>query len=464
MKKTLYVAIREVLATITTKGFIFGVLLTPALILAFIFLIPRLVIKGPPKIVGQVAIVDPTGDVAASLTAYLTPEQFVERRARAQQQIRELAQNEAGGSAAANAVLGGSLNATRGEVPQISTVNLAIGCDLEKEKIPLKLPISKRAGSPLPRLALVVIHPDAVRRDIAKETFGSYDLFVRSKLDDRLVDEIHAGIREAIGAARLRASGFDPKLVNDLTKVERAPSRVITAEGEQKSNRILNSILPIAFMVLLLVSVLTSASSLLTTTIEEKSNRVVELLLSAVSAMELMTGKILGQMAVGLLILVLYTGLGMVGLASFAMVGLLDPMLLAYLVVFFILAYFTVAALMAAVGSAVSELRDAQSLMMPVMVVFMVPWLLMAPISSQPNSMLAVILSFVPPIGDFVMLLRMASNTPPPIWQSWLAILVGAAGVYVALRFASKVFRVGLLMFGKPPTFGTLIRWARMAD
>jgi ABC-2 type transport system permease protein len=77
--------------------------------------------------------------------------------------------------------------------------------------------------------------------------------------------------------------------------------------------------------------------------------------------------------------------------------------------------------------------------------------------------MLSVVLSFIPPISNFVMLLRMASNTPPALWQVGLSILMSAAGVYVALRFAAKVFRVGLLMFGKPPTFGTLIRWARMS-
>ena len=161
----------------------------------------------------------------------------------------------------------------------------------------------------------------------------------------------------------------------------------------------MNQMLPIAFMVLLMISVITSSSSLLTTTIEEKSNRIVELLLSALSSRELMTGKILGQMAVGLLILLLYTGMGLGALASFTLTGLVDPVILLFLLVFFVLSYFTVAALMAAVGSAVSEMRDAQPLMMPVMMVFMVPWLLMVPIGSHPNSLMAVVLSFVPRSG-----------------------------------------------------------------
>jgi ABC-2 type transport system permease protein len=72
-------------------------------------------------------------------------------------------------------------------------------------------------------------------------------------------------------------------------------------------------------------------------------------------------------------------------------------------------------------------------------------------------------MSFIPPIGNFVMILRLTSTSPPPLWQALLAIAVGALGVWFALWFAAKIFRVGLLMYGKPPTFGTLIRWARMS-
>jgi ABC-2 type transport system permease protein len=144
------------------------------------------------------------------------------------------------------------------------------------------------------------------------------------------------------------------------------------------------------------------------------------------------------------------------------MLGLLDPVLIILLLVFFVLAYFTIASFMAAVGSAVNEMREAQALMMPVMLTIMVPWILWLPLSREPNSALAVALSFVP-LGNFVMLLRMTSTAPPPIWQVGLSIVVSAAGAAAALWFAAKVFRIGLLMFGKPPSFGTLIRWAHMS-
>jgi ABC-2 type transport system permease protein len=145
------------------------------------------------------------------------------------------------------------------------------------------------------------------------------------------------------------------------------------------------------------------------------------------------------------------------------MLGLLDPWLILFLLVFFVLAYFTLASFMAAVGAAVNEMREAQALMTPVMLVIMVPWILWLPISRDPNSLLAIVLSFIPPVGNFVMLLRMTSTAPPPGWQVGLSILVSAAGAVAAVWFASKIFRIGLLMFGKPPSFGTLIRWVRMS-
>jgi ABC-2 type transport system permease protein len=467
VKKIFHVAGREFLATVMTKGFVFGVLITPAIIAAMIYLMPRLITKAPPKMAGRVVVADPTGQVAGTLRWYLAPEQFAERRAKERRKIEEKTpepvRRQVAASPAGDAAMRQSLDAAMGQVPHIQVDALPEGGDLEASKAPLKSALPKNESNDATVLALVVLHPDAVRRAEGQEKFGTYDLFVRPKLDDRLVDDIHDGMREAIIAARLGAAGIEPSRIKGLTDVEKPTSRTVSAEGEQATNEVLNTLLPAAFMVLLLVSVLTSGQYLLTSTVEEKSNRVVEVLLSAVSPMELMTGKILGQMAVGFLVLLLYAGLGLLALISFATVGLLDPMLLVYLLVFFVLAFFTTASMMAAIGSAVNEMREAQTLMAPVMMFLMIPWLLWLPISRDPNSTLAVVLSFIPPIGNFVMLLRMTSTAPPPAWQAWLAIAVNAAGVYASVWFAAKVFRVGLLMYGKPPSFGTLIKWARMS-
>jgi len=220
---------------------------------------------------------------------------------------------------------------------------------------------------------------------------------------------------------------------------------------------------PAGFMILLLVSVLTGGQYIMTTTIEEKSSRVVEVLLSAVSPLELMTGKIIGQMCVGFVILALYAGMGLTGLFTFALMGMVDISLFFYLILFYLIAYFVMGSLMAAIGAAVNEMREAQTLMTPVMVTMMLPWIFWMPISRDRNSMFATITSFIPPLNTFVILIRMSSTTPPPLWQVWLSILVGVLSAWGAIWFAAKVFRIGLLMHGKPPNFATLVRWVRMA-
>jgi ABC-type Na+ efflux pump permease subunit len=148
-------------------------------------------------------------------------------------------------------------------------------------------------------------------------------------------------------------------------------------------------------------------------------------------------------------------------LASFSLFGLLDLSLIFYLLVFFLLAFFMIGSLMMAVGAAVNDMREAQSLMMPMMLIMMAPWILWMPISRNPDSTLALVVSFLPPLNSFGMLLRLASTSPPPAWQVWLSIAVGIAGVVGAVWLAAKVFRIGLLMFGKPPDFATLVRWIR---
>jgi len=439
----------------------------PAIVTVMIFVFPLLIKETPPKIEGEVAVIDPTGEVAAGLGDYLRPERMAARREEQKKKIEEATpealRTVAGATPQGRAAVQQQLDAALGEVPQIDVVVLDRNADLEEAKAPLKV---KPAGVPkgnLGRLAVVVVHPDAIERAEGKTAFGTYDFFVRGKLDDRMEDEIKRGMADAIVAARVRSSGLDRNLVESLTRVGRIRSVTVTAEGEAKTNEVFNVMMPAGFMVLLLGSVLMSGTNLLTTTVEEKANRVVEVLLSAVSPMELMLGKILGQMAVGFVVLLLYAGLGLAALVSFAMVGLLDPKLLLFLLIFYVLSYFTIASLMAAVGSAVNEMREAQNLNMPVMLLIMIPWILWLPISRDPGSMFATVLSFIPPVGNFVMLLRMTSTAPPPMWQTWLCVVVGIAGAYGAVWFAAKIFRIGLLMFGKPPSLGTLIRWARMS-
>ena len=131
-----------------------------------------------------------------------------------------------------------SLEAAMGEVPRIEVLSLDPATDLEAAKAPLKAEPEGRESGQAGGSPLVVVHPDAVVRPQDQDAFGSYDLYVRGKLDDRIEDEIRGGLREAIVAARVSASGLDRELVGAITAVRRVNSVTVTAEGERETNEV----------------------------------------------------------------------------------------------------------------------------------------------------------------------------------------------------------------------------------
>jgi ABC-2 type transport system permease protein len=166
---------------------------------------------------------------------------------------------------------------------------------------------------------------------------------------------------------------------------------------------------------------------------------------------------------VGSVIMALYSATGVLALLYFTLNHLIDPMKMVYLPMYFLIAFCMIACMMAAIGSAVSDVREAQSLMGPVMIVLVIPMMLWFPIIRNPNSTFATVCSFLPPISPFIMVLRLAGSEPVPVWQIPLSILLGILYVVVAAWGAAKIFRIGVLMYGKPPNLATLIKWVRMA-
>ena len=467
-----------------TKAFIIGAFVFP---LIFIVAVPLIVMltRGAeaPKVVGTVAIIDKSGAASDLVVQSLTPEAIAQRRGDIPERIREAAEAAQDGAGA------GPRGLTPG-VPDAESAEQAMEMIGQAQTLSAKIPeltpelldpatadeeAQKRrvwggeggdgaqgdAGSSL--LALVVIDADAVRRADGAEEFGTFSLFHRPKMDDRIVDEIRDGVRGAIREARYAAYDQDAAWIDALTTIRRPSVIEVTEQGERSSAAGLGMLLPFGFMLLLMMSVMIGSQYLLTTTIEEKSSRVVEVLLSAVSPMQLMTGKVLGQMMVGLVMLVIYSGIGIGALVSFALADLISPVQLVYLMVFFLLEYIMMASLTAAVGAAVNELREAQSLQGPIIMLVMIPYILWLPLSRDPNALWAQVLSYIPPVSPFVMMIRVTSTDPPPTWQPLLAIGINALACYAFLWFAAKVFRIGLLMYGKPPNLRTLIKWAKMA-
>lgn len=455
MRNVLAIAKREFLATVATRAFVLGLLIFPALLGVFALVFPRMLNERNFEIRGQISVIDPTGQVTPRLEEAFDTDVIAARRLA---EAREALENAPEGlQQLAGAAIDANPEAL-GTIPQIAIRELAPNTNLEAAKSWLLKPDDN-----LQHMAVIVIDPDAVEATDSGLDYGSFAIYIPQNLADQANSEIRRGLSESIVGARLQARSLDQETVDAVLNIPAVRSVTVTETEERETVRGFNMILPMAFGILLLMGVMGGGGQLLTTMVEEKSSRVVEVLLSAVSPMELMAGKLVGQAAVSLIGMSLYIAMGMVALASFALFGLLDVSLIGYLLIFFLITYLVMGSLMMAVGSSVNDMREAQGLMMPLMMVFMIPWFLWFPISRNPDSTLSVVVSFVPPLNTFGMMLRLASSSPPPGWQVWLSIGIGIASVVAAVWFASKIFRIGLLMFGKPPNIRTLIRWVRAA-
>jgi ABC-2 type transport system permease protein len=449
MKKILFVARREFLATVMTKGFLIGLLFLPAMLALGFTIAPRLMRQQTRAVEGIVAVADPTGMVTGRLRAALDPAVVAARRGAEMEANLPPVVRDAG---LAGATAQQVRERTRAEAPRFSFVNVPDAAAARQWLL---------GGSPTDaRFAAIVVQPNAVRGDPA---YGSYSVFVAPRLDPRVEGGLYDGMREALIDARAADAGIARDRMNAVMTVGRPRAVEVTPSGDRDADQTFAQALPFIFIALMFFGVMVGGQGLMTSTIEEKSSRVVEVLLSAVSPIELMAGKILGQLAVSGATLALYLALGAVVLSSLTMLGLIQPILVVYVVVFFVVTYITLGALMAAIGAAVNEMREAQSLMTPITLMIMIPWLFAAPIARNPSSTFATVISFLPPINTFAMLIRVTSSAPPPAWQVWLTVALSIAGALAALWFAAKVFKVGLLMFGKPPDLKTLVRWVRMA-
>lgn len=224
------------------------------------------------------------------------------------------------------------------------------------------------------------------------------------------------------------------------------------------------------FVMILYMALMFYGIAMLRGILEEKSNRVMEVLLGSVSAEQLMTGKILGIGLVGLLQMTIYAlaGGGFRLLVAVQQVegewtGILDafaPMKLIFFVVYFLLGYTMFTSMFAAVGSVCNSEQEAQNLQFPVMMCVVVPMLMTFFFVSNPDSNLAVILSLVPLFTPMLMFMRISVLTPPA-WQIALSILLMLITIGFLFKVVARIFRVGILMYGKRATVREILRWAR---
>ncbi len=269
---------------------------------------------------------------------------------------------------------------------------------------------------------------------------------------------------------RVRLEGTDLTLeqIDTLTAGVTIETMKISEGGEvQKRGFEQEWMLPMTLCVWLYVSTLMAGMALSRSLLEEKANRVVEVLVSSVTPMELMAGKILGQALViltqfGVWIL-MGAALYLRGASSGSAMGAfsaIDAKLLIFLGIYFILGYFLYAALFAGVGAICTTEMEAQQMQTPVVLLVVVPMVVAIAIVRQPDSAMAVTLSMIPFFSPSVMMMRMALHPPGGV-QIFLSIAILCVTILASTWAVSKVFRVGILMTGKRMTLPEMVRWLR---
>ena len=286
---------------------------------------------------------------------------------------------------------------------------------------------------------------------------------------ERLPDWLRGVLNEEIAKLRFDRAGVSQALVTKLTA--RAPLATFglverTAEGKVSEAKEVNELtrvaLPMFFIVLMFLSVMTSAQHLLNAIIEEKMSKISEVLLGSVTPFQLLAGKLLGVVAVSLLLAMVYFGGGIYAVTSIGRFDLINPWAMSWFVVFMICASLMFGSIFLALGSACSDLKDAQSMLQPAMVLVLAAYLGSFVVMRNPDSGLAVGLSFFPTMTPFVMMLRIVMPPGPPMWQVLLSIAILFASTAGLIWAGGRIFRVGLLMQGKAPNLPELVKWIRL--
>ena len=267
---------------------------------------------------------------------------------------------------------------------------------------------------------------------------------------------------------RFQAAALDRGLIDRLThRVELSELGLLQrdAGGAIRAaapiDKVRTLAIPVGMMMIVLLSVMSGAPQLLNSVIEEKMSRISEVLIGSVTPFQLMLGKLIGSVAVSLLLASVYVAGTTIAARYFGYGDVIRASDIAWLMLFLVLASFMFGSLFITIGAACSDLKDAQGMMTPAMLLLMLPWMTWFSIINAPESPMSVAISLFPTASPFLMLLRIMLPPGPPIWQIALAVLLTGATSVAAVYAAGKIFRTGLLMQGKAATFGEMWKWVR---
>lgn len=319
-------------------------------------------------------------------------------------------------------------------------------------------------------------------------------IFAQSNPPLEVLSEVEHQMNDELRNQQLRQSGIDPGLVEKIKPDVDIKSTVLSEEGEKEGGSLAATIVGYASGFMIYMFIFLYGSQIMMSVMEEKTGRVVELLVSSVKPFQLMLGKIAGVALVGLTQFVLWIVLSFAissaagklfmddlkkpaqmemqlaggeeiakqtegkGMALFRELGNVNAVqTIICFVIYFLGGYLFYSALFAAIGSAVESQQEAQQFMFPVTIPIILAIVMAQFVIKDPNSPLSFWLSVIPFTSPIIMMIRIPFE--PPLWQIAVSILALIGGFIGAVWISGRIFRVGILMFGKKITWSELIKW-----
>jgi ABC-2 type transport system permease protein len=446
MHKIVTIAKRDYIATVRTKAFVFGLVIAPMLFGGGS--IAMSLFKGQPDLTDRhVAIVDHTGVVAGALVSA----------------AREKNGRELFGKMTHQQVAPRYVFEVIAPAANSKDQLLALSDRVRRKQLVAFLEIGKDA-----------LRPPKPTGDSDEETSektdpdASVSYYTNAGGIDEMRNWLNGPINDGVRLARLAQLGIDVDRhkgltasvpIEGLSLVERDEKTGAVHEARKRSE-LEGFFVPFAVAMVLAMIVMVGSAPMLQNVTQDKSQRIVETLLGAATPFELMTGKVLGSVGVSFTSSVLYVLAGTFAVNALGVAGLLPLSIIPWFYVYLLADVVMLCSFAAALGACCSTPQDAQNLAIVLLMPCLVPMFMLVTVLRQSNGMLATVMSLVPPFTPILMLLRQAMPTGVPAWQprvGLLGVLVFAAATVWA---ASRIFRVAILMQGKPPRLAEMVRWA----
>jgi len=308
--------------------------------------------------------------------------------------------------------------------------------------------------------ALIELPDDIIDNYNAEITYLSNSLG-----DIESIESIKRKISYAIGSVRMKNEGIDPEKINLLTSpVSMKTSRIQKGKVETK-NLAQDFLTAYVFVFILYITTILYSTSILYGVLEEKTSRVIEVLLSSCNTFDMMMGKLFGAGSVGLFQFFIW---GILGGGIFFYVKKMfpeipvmisiTPSVLIYFLIFFLMGFFQYSTMFLAAGALSSNQDDAKQLAQPVTMLIILPFIVSFLGMNDPGNPIVQVLSFIPFFTPMLMFVRITVSSPT-VLEIIFSVLLNFVFIFFILFLVSKIYRTGILMYGKRPTFKEVIKW-----